>query len=509
MIIRRFREEDAQAVSALIVTTIRISNVRDYPAELMEALAQTETPEHVLQRAGWTHFYVAEEAGRIVGCGAIGPYWGREDESSLFTIFVHPDCQGQGIGRAIVETLERDEYALRAKRIEIPASATGLPFYQKMGYRFKPGHETMDEEHLYRLEKFRPAAAPFEVRQTDDPDEKERIARNVLEALTDWFEIAETREAYIRESRGQAFFAAFSGSGAVGFLCLKETGRATVELAVMGVRKEWHRRGAGSALFAAARQYAAAAGYAFMQVKTVRMGCYAEYDITNRFYQRLGFRELEVIPEIWGPENPCQIYVMSLTEGRQVLDAINRRRSYRGKFKPDKVPREHLTAILQAGLAAPSGCNKQTTSLIAVDDPEILASLHAAIDPPVGETAPAMICVLTRRINAYRDRYFATQDYAAAIENMLLAITALGYQSCWYEGHITDTDRIGDKLARILGVPDSYELVCILPVGAAEAEPAAPKKRPFAERAWFNGFPGEAAEQPAETDAGEARGTSV
>lgn len=177
-------------------------------------------------------------------------------------------------------------------------------------------------------------------------------------------------------------------------------------------------------------------------------------------------------------------------ERRGLLDLILSRHSYRGKFRPDPVPREDLTAILEAGLAAPSGCNKQTTSLIAVDDPEILARLRAAIDPPVAETAPAMICVLTQRVNAYRDRCFATQDYAAAIENMLLAIVALGYQSCWYEGHITDADRIGDRLAQILGVPEGYELVCILPVGIAESKPVAPRKRPFGERAWFNGFKG-------------------
>ncbi len=170
------------------------------------------------------------------------------------------------------------------------------------------------------------------------------------------------------------------------------------------------------------------------------------------------------------------------------LDVISARRSYRGKYLPTPVPREHLTAILQAGLDAPSGCNKQTTSLIAVDDPAILAQLRAVIDPPVADTAPAYICVLTRRIIAYRDRCFAVQDYSAAIQNMLLAIVALGYQSCWYEGHITDVDRIGDKMARILGVPEEYELVCLLPVGVAEGEPIAPKKHPFEERAWFNGF---------------------
>lgn len=155
MIIRRLREQDAQAVSDLIITTIRISNVGDYPADLMEELVKTQTPEHILQRASWTHFYVAEDEDAIIGCGAIGPYWGKEDESSLFSIFVHPDYQGKGIGRAIVETLEKDEYALRARRIEIPASITGLPFYQRMGYVFKNGNSELDEEQLYRLEKYR------------------------------------------------------------------------------------------------------------------------------------------------------------------------------------------------------------------------------------------------------------------------------------------------------------------------------------------------------------------
>ena len=101
-----------------------------------------------------------------------------------------------------------------------------------------------------------------------------------------------------------------------------------------------------------------------------------------------------------------------------------------------------------------------------------------------------MIVVLSRRINAYRDRCFATQDYSAAIENMLLAIVELGYQSCWYEGHITDDDRICDKIAAVLGVPDDYDVVCILPVGKAADDFHAPSKKPFAERVRFNHFEG-------------------
>lgn len=155
MEIRRFEESDAAAVSELIRTTLQTSNAQDYPAEMIDALVTRETPEYILQRASWTHFYVVKDDSRIIGCGAIGPYWDKPDESSLFTIFVHPEHQGQGIGRAIMETLEKDEFALRAKRIEIPASITGLPFYQKMGYSFKNGNAEFDDERLYRLEKLR------------------------------------------------------------------------------------------------------------------------------------------------------------------------------------------------------------------------------------------------------------------------------------------------------------------------------------------------------------------
>ena len=177
-----------------------------------------------------------------------------------------------------------------------------------------------------------------------------------------------------------------------------------------------------------------------------------------------------------------------MMENDGLIETIKNRRSFRGLYKPDKVPREDLTAIMEAGLAAPSGCNKQTVSLICVDDPAVLEKIHDVIDPPVAQTAPAFICVLTQRIPAYRDKCFAVQDYSAAIENMLLAIEGFGYSSCWYEGHITDDDRICDKIAGILNVPGGYELVCVLPVGTAESKPAAPLKKPFGERAWFNSF---------------------
>ena len=150
------------------------------------------------------------------------------------------------------------------------------------------------------------------IKRIEDSETKRKIARKVLEALKDWFEVDESREKYIAESADQIFLAAQEDGEYVGFLCLKETGRETVELAVMGVLKDYHRNGLGRKLFEEAKRIAGEEGYEFMQVKTVKMGMYEDYDITNRFYLSCGFKEFEVIKDLWDEDNPCQIYVMSL-----------------------------------------------------------------------------------------------------------------------------------------------------------------------------------------------------
>ena len=150
------------------------------------------------------------------------------------------------------------------------------------------------------------------VREVTGSAEKARIVRSVLEALPDRFGIPEAREAYIRESGDRLLYAAYEEGRPVGFVCLKETGRDTAELSVLGVLKEWHRQGVGRALFLRAKEAAAGKGYSFLQVKTVRMGVYEEYDDTNRFYLAMGFKEFEVFPSLWDENNPCQVYVMSL-----------------------------------------------------------------------------------------------------------------------------------------------------------------------------------------------------
>ncbi len=150
------------------------------------------------------------------------------------------------------------------------------------------------------------------IREITVPAEKQQIARLVLKALPDWFEVPETREEYIQKSGSLPFFAAFDTDRPVGFICLNETGKDTAEIWVMGILKEYHRKGIGKKLFENAKSAAARSGYSFLQVKTVRMGLYDDYDDTNRFYLALGFKEFEVFPTLWDELNPCQVYVMAL-----------------------------------------------------------------------------------------------------------------------------------------------------------------------------------------------------
>lgn len=152
----------------------------------------------------------------------------------------------------------------------------------------------------------------MQIKQIESDVAKERITRTILESLPDWFGIPEATEEYIADSNGKPFFCAYDGEMPVGFLYLKETGRHTVELAVVGVLKEYHRQGVGRKLFAEAKNEAKRLGYSFIQVKTVQMGRYDIYDDTNRFYLSLGFKELEVFPTLWDECNPCQIYIMAI-----------------------------------------------------------------------------------------------------------------------------------------------------------------------------------------------------
>jgi nitroreductase len=170
-----------------------------------------------------------------------------------------------------------------------------------------------------------------------------------------------------------------------------------------------------------------------------------------------------------------------------VFEAIAQRYSYRGDFADVPVPRDDLEKIVQAGIQAPSGKNEQTTSFVIVDDPALLGQLAQMVNRPVCNTARAMIACVTDPRPVFGDISFAVEDCAAAVENMLLAVTALGYATVWLDG-VLRLDDIAGRVGRLLGVPKGRSVRILLPLGVA-AEPGAQKEKlAFQQRAWFNRY---------------------
>ena len=133
MLIEILKEDDYENCAKMIERSVRYSQFsKFYPQCEIDNVVRSLDAEGVKKRANWTHFYVIKERNDIVACGSIGEYWGSKTESSLFSIFVDPEGQGKGYGRKIIEILEQDEYFKRAKRIEIPASMSAIPFYRKI-----------------------------------------------------------------------------------------------------------------------------------------------------------------------------------------------------------------------------------------------------------------------------------------------------------------------------------------------------------------------------------------
>lgn len=176
----------------------------------------------------------------------------------------------------------------------------------------------------------------------------------------------------------------------------------------------------------------------------------------------------------------------------EFFDAVKARFSYRGPFQVQLVPREDLRRIVESGLKAPSGRNAQTTSIVVIDDSGLLDAIRAlpGAGRPLREAPAVIACIIDRSPEAtYEGFSFQVEDCAAVVENMLLAIAALGYASVWTDGWLRLEER-AEAIGKLLGVPEDKVVRVVLPVGVPEGERRQPPKRAFEERAWFNRYGG-------------------
>ena len=147
------------------------------------------------------------------------------------------------------------------------------------------------------------------------------------------------------------------------------------------------------------------------------------------------------------------------------LEAIRRRRSVR-KYTGDPIPREDLKKIVDAGRLAASGYNRQPWDFIVVTDRGVISKLRVAAGWM--DNAAAVIAVVMDPSSE-----FWLEDGSAAVENMLIASTALGYGSCWLEG---DTLPLEEELKVLLGIPKERRLLTLVPIGVPAEWPAKEKK---------------------------------
>ena len=161
--------------------------------------------------------------------------------------------------------------------------------------------------------------------------------------------------------------------------------------------------------------------------------------------------------------------------------AVEQRYSHRTAYTSAPVPKEDLIKILDAGLRAPSGCNAQTTSFIVVTNPDLRRQIAELLPAEAILTAPALIIGITEKVTFDFGLDFEVEDYSAAVENILLAATALGYVSCWYDGS-SRLDGRDAAIAKLLDVPEGKQVRTILPIGVPEVVGIQAKRKAFDER---------------------------
>ncbi|MEM2905935.1 MAG: nitroreductase family protein [Candidatus Bathyarchaeia archaeon] len=178
-------------------------------------------------------------------------------------------------------------------------------------------------------------------------------------------------------------------------------------------------------------------------------------------------------------------------------EAIRRRRTVR-RFKPYKMPREHLVKILEAARLAPSAGNAQPWMFIVVEDDAVKRELAQATAHGFLAEASVIIAVLGNAKLAGGGggsprREWLDFDIAIAIEHMVLQATGLGLATCW------DVSYWENGVKRILKVPEQllpggWSVKALLPIGLAGETPPSQERKPLSDLVyldrWGNPFPG-------------------
>jgi len=152
----------------------------------------------------------------------------------------------------------------------------------------------------------------FVIEEVKNENQKKAVVAEVLKDLPEWFGIPESTQAYREGATTLQVWAAYQESDLTGFVSLSYSSEDCAEIDCLGVKKGHQGRGIGSQLLANLESEAGKQ-VDYLQVKTVAEGSNKDYDRTNVFYRSLGFKKLEIFPQLWGPQNPCQILIKKMS----------------------------------------------------------------------------------------------------------------------------------------------------------------------------------------------------
>lgn len=167
---------------------------------------------------------------------------------------------------------------------------------------------------------------------------------------------------------------------------------------------------------------------------------------------------------------------------RAVLECLETRRSVR-KYQKRQVERPVLEQVLQAGTWAPTGMNRQSPVIVAVQKPETIAELsrlNAAVMGTAGDPfygAPTVLVVL-----ADPAVHTCVEDGSLVLGNLMNAAHALGLGSCWvHRAREVFASPEGRALLRTWGVPENYIGIghCILGYAAEPLPEPKPRKKGY------------------------------
>jgi len=151
--IRKAEPEDALVLGPLVQRSIRASNAADYEPEIIELMCANFAPDKFLERMAVRDVFAAVQDGRMVGTISFSLA-----RAKLYSLFIEPGLQRAGIGRRLVQHIEQHATSLGCTTLQLSASITARPFYERLGYAVIRFEERVGDGSTWLMSRSLPEA---------------------------------------------------------------------------------------------------------------------------------------------------------------------------------------------------------------------------------------------------------------------------------------------------------------------------------------------------------------